>query len=271
MDWPDFQRKYTERVKVVSLSAASNVTGVIYQLDGIISLLREETFLMIDGSQLVPHAPITMATQTGLTRIDAYIATGHKIMADTWLGMIRLRKPRIKKLSPARGGGGMITDVTRDGFIAGDGIEKFEPGTPHIAGAVSLLYACQYIESIGGYDAIMQHEATLIDYALEKFAAQKQLTLLGPLAPISGSVLVEEKLTRLGIFSFTIKDFSNHKQIGERLALKNIAVRCGWHCTHPLFHSLETQGSCRMSTYVYTEIADIDILWTALQSFFWSV
>jgi cysteine desulfurase/selenocysteine lyase len=71
----DFQRKYTDRVKVVSLSAASNVTGVIYQLDDIISLLREETFFMVDGSQLVPHAPISAATQTGLTRIDAYIAT----------------------------------------------------------------------------------------------------------------------------------------------------------------------------------------------------
>lgn len=263
-DLTDFQHKYTDRVKVVSLSAASNVTGVIYQLDGIISQLREDTFLIIDGSQLVPHAPIQAATATGLDRIDAYIATGHKLMTDTGLGMIRLRKPWIKKLSPARWGGGMIVDVRRDGYAAGDGIGKFEPGTPHIAGAVSLLYACKYIESIGGYDAIMTHEAALVDHALVKCAENEQLTLLGPLAPSSGSVLIDGKLTRLGIFSFTMQNLPNHVQIGEKLALQNIAVRCGGHCTHPLFHSLETQGSCRMSTYIYTDIADIDAACTAL-------
>lgn len=63
-DTADFTRKYTDRVKVVSLSAASNVTGVIYQLDEIIAQLRPETFLIVDGSQLIPHAPIAAATRT---------------------------------------------------------------------------------------------------------------------------------------------------------------------------------------------------------------
>lgn len=264
-DTADFTRKYTDRVKVVSLSAASNVTGVIYQLDEIIAQLRPETFLIVDGSQLIPHAPIAAATRTGLTRIDALIATGHKMMTETGLWMLFLRKAHIKNLQPARGGGGMISDVTKSWYSTGDGPEKFEPGTPNITAAVSLLHACQYIESIGGHDAIMRHEAELTTHALRLIQENPQIVLLGPSMDNGENIMVDNLLTRLGIFSFTLTTNGNHIQLGEKLALKNIAIRCGGHCTHPLFHSMEINGSCRISTYLYTDKEDIDTVFSAIQ------
>ena len=248
----DFQKKYTDNVKVVSLSAASNVTGTAYDIWKIASLLRPETIFIIDGSQAVPHLRIDVTAN----RIDALIFTGHKIMADTGIGILYLAKKHIKSWEPARWGGGMITDVTREWFKATSWWEKFEPGTPHIIGAVSLLKALEYIESIGWYEAIHSHEEALVTYALQRFAQNPKLTLLGKHTPKN----------RLWIFSFTYDGMKNHIQLGELLAQKNICVRCGGHCTHPLFHSIQQNGSCRMSTYIYTDIEDLEKVFDAIDA-----
>jgi len=96
----DFKKKYTEGVKVVSLSAASNVTGTLYaNLKTISTLLRPDTFFIVDGSQAAPHGCINVVD----LRADAMVATGHKLMADTGIGMLYLKKEHIKTLVPARG------------------------------------------------------------------------------------------------------------------------------------------------------------------------
>ena len=60
MDWEDFAEKYDEKVKVVSLSQVSNVTGQIIDVARVKTLLRDETFFMVDGSQSVPHFPVNV-------------------------------------------------------------------------------------------------------------------------------------------------------------------------------------------------------------------
>ncbi len=273
----DFKKKYTDRVKVVSLSAASNVTWVIYNLGEIASLLRHDTFFIVDGSQAVPHVGIEScfefdggedsdvefsdANSTYAKRIDALIFTGHKIMADTGLGILYLAKKHIKELVPARGGGSMIEDVTQKTFTTATGRQKFEPGTPHIVGAVSLLRAIEYIESIWGYEAIINHEKQLIAYVLDRITANPNLAVFGP------QTYEDENghLTRLGIFSLTHKNLVNNIKLGEVLAMQGMCVRCGGHCTHPLFHSQNQHGSCRISTYIYNDIADLEKTFDVLE------
>ena len=247
----DFKKKYHDRVKVVSLSAASNVTWTKYDIAAIAAWLRPETFFIIDWSQAIPHGKIDVIGN----RIDALIFTGHKIMADTGIWILYLAKRHIKSLKPARGGGGMIEDVDKVSFKLSSGWQKFEPGTPHIVWAVSLLKALEYIESIWWFDVIIAHEQQLISYTLERFAQNKKLELFG------------KKSTdhRLWIFSFVIKWNTNNIQLWEKLALENICIRCGWHCTHPLFHELEKNGSCRLSTYIYTDISDLEKIFDAIE------
>lgn len=279
----DFKKKYTDRVKVVSLSAASNVTGVLYNLRDITSLLREDTFFVVDGSQAIPHVPIHMCFgesdiywieeiwnqtwsqnqwNTTLTkRIDALIFTGHKIMADTGLGVLYLAKKHIKSLTPARGGGGMIEDVNKESFKTAAGWQKFEAGTPHIVWAVSLLRAIEYINSIWGYKTIINHETNLVTYALARIAQNPNLVLLGMQdedITLTSWDNTQFTLPRLGIFSLTHKNLPNHIRLGETLAMQGICVRCGGHCTHPLFHTYEQNGSCRISLYIYNDISDLE-------------
>ncbi len=90
-------------------------------------------------------------------------------MADTGLGVLRMKQDHVKELTPSLGGGGAIKDVTQDGYILKDTVEKFEPGVPHIVGAVSLLRALEYIEHIGGYDFITAHDRDITTYVLERF------------------------------------------------------------------------------------------------------
>lgn len=240
----DFQKKYHNRVKVVSLSAASNVTWTLYNIQAISELLRPETFFIIDWSQAIPHTSIDVKKW----RIDALVCTAHKMMADTWLWILYLAKNHIKSLTPARWGGWMIEDVQKEWFKTASDVHKFEPWTPHIVWAVSLLKALEYIESIWWYEAIQQHEKELTQYALQRFQQNPKLQLFGK----------KDIQNRLWIFSFSLVDDKNHIQLWEKLAMHNICVRCGWHCTDPLFHELEQNGSCRLSTYIYNDIEDLE-------------
>jgi cysteine desulfurase/selenocysteine lyase len=96
IDWIDFASKYDEKVKVVSLSQVSNVTGRIIDVAKVKTLLREDTFFIIDGSQSVPHFPVKVR-EIGC---DALVMTAHKMMAHTGLGMLYLKHQWIKELNP---------------------------------------------------------------------------------------------------------------------------------------------------------------------------
>ncbi len=265
----DFAKKYTDRVKVVSLSAASNVTGVLYDLTPIAKLLRDDTFFIVDGSQAVPHVPLHMCfgsqEENYIQRLDALVFTGHKVMADTWLGILYLAKKHIKTLSPARWGGWMIEHVDKQWYKTAAWWQKFEPGTPHIVGAVSILRAIEYIENIGGYTTILEHEKNLVAYTLGRITQNNNLNLLGMQTTeyTNGAWLT---LPRLSIFSLTHKNLPNHIRLGETLATEGICVRCGGHCTHPLFALYEQHGSCRISTYIYNDIEDLQKTFDILET-----
>jgi cysteine desulfurase/selenocysteine lyase len=112
IDWKDFVSKYDESVKVVSLSHVSNVTGQIIDVAKVKTLLRPDTFFMVDGSQSVPHFPVKVRE----INCDALVMTAHKMMAHTGLGMLYLKHQRIKELDPFILGGGTVKDVSQSDF-----------------------------------------------------------------------------------------------------------------------------------------------------------
>lgn len=154
--------------KILSITGASNVTGEVLDIERVAHLfqnLENKPLFVLDGSQRFPH----METDVQKYGIDFYIATGHKIMSDTGIGFFYGRKDIIQKMEPAFCGGGAINSVTIDGYEAAGLPFRHEPGTPHIAGAVSLLAALDYIDSIGGFEVIEKYERELTEYALQRF------------------------------------------------------------------------------------------------------
>lgn len=260
VDWEDFQQKYTSEVKVVTCGQVSNVTGGVYDVKKIWSLLRDGTFFVVDASQSVPNMSVDMQD----IGCDALIFTGHKMMAYTGLGVLALKHQRIKELQPLAVGGGTIKDVSCDGFDLQTNNEKFEAWTPNIIGAVSLEYALEYIKSLSSektfkasLQLIFEHEKSLARYALERFHfLRDQVRIIGP---------VNEN--RIALFSFIINGKENFNQVGEFFAEKNICIRCGGHCAYPLHKQFWLGGTCRMSAYLYNEKSDLDAFFKGLEEY----
>jgi cysteine desulfurase/selenocysteine lyase len=236
---------------VLSITGASNVTGEILDLQKVKEIVTKQEnppIWILDGSQRFPH----METDIVAYGIDIFVATGHKVMSDTGIGFFAAKKELLQELVPAFCWGWAINSVTTLAYEPAGLPFRHEPGTPHIVGAVSLLASLQYIESIGGFQAIEKYEKGLVEYTL------KQIKDLPKWIRLLGSSIPEN---RLWVFAFA---FENHhpNDIAEILADANICVRSWHHCADPLHATLGVLGSLRMSLYLYNTQWDIDRFFT---------
>lgn len=189
---------------------------------------------------------------------DFVFFTGHKVMAETGIGVLYGKKEHLKTLVPSIGGGGAINWVRREEFAPAGLPHRFEPGTPNIIGAASLLFALEYVESIGGYDAIGAMERELVEYAASRIAKLPSgIRHIGPLS-------TERKVA---LWSFAFDDTYPHiADIADRFAEKSICVRAGHHCAEPFMATQGIGGTIRASAYVYNTKKDIDALFDMLES-----
>lgn len=251
IDRNDFEKKYTDKVKVVSVAHVSNVTGKIYDVKKIKSKLRDETFFLVDGSQSVPNFPVDVQD----IGCDCLVFTWHKMMAYTGIWVIYLKKEWIKKLDPLIRGGGTIEDVDISGHTLATNSDKFEAGTPNIIWAVSLLKALEYIKSIWWMKMILEHEQKLVKLCLDGFTKLKgKVEIVGPM-----------NSDRVAVFSFVLPNNKNFNNIGEKFSEYNIAVRCGGHCAYPLHKHFDKLWTCRMSAYIYNDESDIKAFFDVLE------
>ena len=245
IDWEDFDKKFNKKVKVVSLSHVSNVTWEIMKIEKVREKIWNKVFFMIDGSQSVPHIPVDVEQ----IQCNALIMTGHKMMAQTWLWMMYLKRERIKELDPLILWWWTVKDVSIDDFSLQNNVDKWEAWTPNIVWAVSLLKALETIENIWWMEKIREHEKCLIKLLCEWFKKRKdKVTLLWSL----------DSDNRIWTFSFIVNDENNFNKIWDIFAEKNICIRTGWHCAYPLHKSLDVGWSARVSTYIYNTEKDIE-------------
>ncbi|RMF65696.1 MAG: aminotransferase class V-fold PLP-dependent enzyme, partial [Bacteroidetes bacterium] len=177
---------------------------------------------------------------------DFYCFSSHKLFGPTGLGVLYAKAPWLDRLPPYQGGGDMIETVSFEGTTFNEPPHKFEAGTPHIAGAVGLAAAIDYLEGLG-YDAIARHERDLLAYATERLTALDGVRLIGT-APGKASVV-----------SFLIDDIHPY-DAGTILDRLGIAVRTGHHCTQPLMQRYGIPGTVRASFAFYNTREEIDRL-----------
>ncbi len=259
IDRNDFDQKYTDKVKVVSVGHVSNVTGKIYDVKKIKSKLRDDTFFLIDGSQSVPNFTVDVQD----IGCDCLVFTGHKMMAYTWIWVVYLKKERIRKLVPMIRWWWTIEDVSVEGHSLMTNADKFEAGTPNIIWAVSLGKALEYIKSIGWMKKIWEHEQSLVVYFINKLREKGRGT-----SDKDSPIEIIWPLTtedRVAVFSFVLNNNTNFQNVGEKFAEHNVAVRCGGHCAYPLHKHFKKPWTCRMSGYIYNDESDIKSFFTVLE------
>ena len=206
LDFADFEAKLTPDVRVVSLTAASNVTGAVFDLARARDMIRfpsppppllegegrKSPLFVVDASQAVPHFQVDVQALD----IDYLVFTGHKCMSDTGIGIMYGKKSLLKALIPSIGGGGAVNWVHEDSFAPAGLPNRFEPGTPHIIGAGSLLRAIEYMESVGGYEELERIEKDLVSHTIAHWKIFKKQF---PEVRLIGS---EKEEGRIGVFSF---------------------------------------------------------------------
>lgn len=238
-----------ERTKVVSLTWVSNVTGAVSPIADIAQQAHAVGAVMVvDGSQAIPH------TTTDVTQLGADIVcfTGHKMLGPTGIGVLWGRLELLETLPPFLGGGEMIEVVTMNGSTFAPPPARFEAGTPPIAQAVGLGAAIDYLESVG-MAAIERHDHQITGYLLDGLASIPEVRVLGP----------TENVDRGPAVAFTLDGVHPH-DVMTLLDSRGVAVRGGHHCARPLHDRFGIQSSCRASSYLYTNRADIDQLVDAL-------
>lgn len=236
-------------VKIVSLQYASNVTGAIHPLEQVRSLLWPDRLFFVDATQMVVHNRINMKW----LGIDAMIFSGHKIGADTGIGVLALWKVLQKAWKCPIGGGGAINFVSEITHEQAGIPEKWQPGTPHITWAISLKLA---IDSISQIDENKRLQARqLIHNTTERFLSLET----------AGKIQLFHSNTpnALGIWSFCIPG-KHGNDIAEFFAEYAICIRSGHHCCQPLHTLWWVTGTARVSIGHTTTQEEIDYFFEKL-------
>lgn len=243
----ELKKLVSDKTKLVTFTYVSNVLGTINPVQKIISAvktLNPNTLILIDAAQAVPHMGVN-AKELGC---DFLVFSGHKMLGPTGIGVLWAKKSLLNEMPPYQTGGEMIREVTLEKTTFNETPYKFEAGTPHIAGAIGLAAASDYLKKIG-MQAVRAHEIEISGYALEKLCGIKDVMVYGPKSPRS----------RGGVIAFNLKGVHPH-DVAQVLDNDNICVRSGHHCAMPLHKRLDIPASCRASFYVYTTKEDIDFL-----------
>ena len=240
-----------EGAKVVGVSAMSNVLGTINPVREIADRAHAAgAIVSVDACQYVPH----VSTDVVAMGADFLAFSGHKMCGPTGIGILWGRDELLADMPPFLGGGGMIEQVTLEGFTCAPAPHKFEAGTPPIAEAIGLAVAMDYLSGIG-MDAVRQHEIAMTTYALAAIEQRfgDRLVVHGPSDPT----------LRGGVFSMALGTVHPH-DISQILDERNVCVRAGHHCAKPLMKVLGVGATARASFYIYNDESDVDALVDAL-------
>ncbi len=244
----DFEKKLTDKVKLVAVTYVSNSLGTINPVPEIIKLAHAKNIpVLVDAAQAVIHLPIDVQALDA----DFLAFSGHKIYGPTGLGILYGKESWLNALPPYQGGGEMIKTVTFEKTTYNELPYKFEAGTPDVAGAIGLGAAIDYIETLGR-DNIFKAEEELLAYAMQALTNVKGLRIVGPLT------------NRVGSISFLLDSFHPF-DVGEILDKQGIAVRTGHHCTQPVMDFFKIPGTVRASLAFYNTKAEIDQLVKGLE------
>jgi cysteine desulfurase/selenocysteine lyase len=246
----EYEKLLSDRTRLVSVVHVSNSLGTINPVRRIIELAHARgALVLLDGAQAAPHLPIDVQELD----CDFFVMSGHKVYGPTGIGALYGKAPLLERMPPYQGGGDMIKSVTFAKTTYADLPNKFEAGTPHIAGAIGLGVALDYIESVGR-ESIVAHEEALLRYATER------------IREIPGVRLIGNARQKAAVISFVVEEPPIAAlDIGTRLDLEGIAVRTGHHCCQPVMDRFGIPGTTRLSFGLYNTTAEIDAFVDALR------
>ncbi|HKQ63594.1 MAG TPA: cysteine desulfurase [Methylomirabilota bacterium] len=245
----EYARLLGPRTRLVAITQVSNALGTITPIEDIVRLAHRENIpVLVDGAQAAPH----QAVDVQALDCDFFVFSGHKTYGPTGIGVLYGKESRLERMPPYQGGGDMIKLVTFEKTIYNDLPYKFEAGTPHIAGAIGLATALDYMAGLG-LDRIAAWEHELLEYGTELLQAVPGLRLIGTAR------------RKAAVLSFVLDGVHPH-DVGTILDHEGVAVRAGHHCAMPVMARFGVPATVRASLGLYNTPAELETLATAVRT-----
>ena len=240
----------SKRTRIVAFSHVSNVLGYINPAKEICAMAREVgARVVIDGAQGAPHAKIDVQD----LGCDFYVLSGHKMLGPMGTGVVWGRRELLEAMPPYHVGSNMAHEVDFERAAFEHGAQKFQAGTPDVAGPVGLAAAVRFFATAG--NLLQRHDDELVRHGLARLSRIPKLRLIGPRSPEH----------RVPVFTFVVEGHAA-TAVAKALDARGIAVRAGDMAALPLLKRFATSEAVRASAYVYSTTADLDRLADALTS-----
>ncbi len=248
VDLEAFEKLLGDRTRLVAISHVSNALGTIVPIREVTAAAHERGIpVLLDGAQAVPR----FAVDVGELGCDFYVFSGHKLYGPSGMGVLYGRAELLEAMPPYQTGGDMIESVSFEKTTFQPPPQRFEAGTPDIAGAAGLAAAIDYLNGLG-LDAIEQHELELTRYGTELLQQIPELRMIGTAAD------------KTGVLSFVVEGVHPH-DLGTILDTQGVAIRAGHHCAQPLMERFDVPATARASLGLYNVREDLDKLAAAIR------
>ena len=249
LDMDAFEKLIGPKTKLIAVTHVANALGTVVPVEDVVALAKSRNVpVLLDGCQAVPHQAVDMQALD----CDFYVFSGHKLYGPTGIGVLYGKRALLEKMPPWQGGGDMIRSVTFEKTEYNELPWKFEAGTPHIAGAIGLGAAVDFVQGVG-FESISAHETALIGYAVDELSKINSLRFIG------------RPRQRAGVVSFELGGVHPH-DIATILDHEGICVRAGHHCAQPTMERFGVPATVRASFGLYNDRDDVDALAEGLRT-----
>ena len=244
----EYEKLVSAKTKLIAITHISNTLGTINPINELIKIAhKNDAKILIDAAQSVPH----LAVDVQQMNCDFFVFSGHKLFAPTGTGVLYVKDELYSKMSPYQGGGDMIKEVSFEKTTYNQPPQKFEAGTPNIAGFIGLKRAVEYVQEVG-LDNIFAFETKLHDFAFDEMSKIPELRFIGTASK------------KASVISFLIGE-THPFDIGTLLDQLGIAIRTGHHCTQPLMDWYNIPGTARASFCFYNTEEEIEFFIKSLK------
>jgi cysteine desulfurase/selenocysteine lyase len=244
----EYKKLLTPRTKIVSIVHVSNSLGTV---NPVREIIREAhavgAVVLLDSAQGISHEPIDVQELD----VDFLVFSGHKLFGPTGTGVLYGKEKLLEAMPPYQGGGDMILSVTFEKTIYNRLPNRFEAGTPNVAGVIGLGAAIDYVNALGW--------SNIIAYKKELLAHGTRV-----LAGVPGLKLIGTARDKAPIFSFLLKEIHAH-DVGTLLDREGFAIRTGHHCTQPVMKRFGVAATARASLAFYNTKDELDAFAVALK------
>ncbi|MET0404629.1 MAG: aminotransferase class V-fold PLP-dependent enzyme [Cystobacter sp.] len=250
------------RVKLVAVTAGSNVTGVMPDLRRVARLAHEHgALVLVDAAQALARLPLDVRDPDDAEHIDFLAGAGHKAYAPFGAGFLYGPRAVMNEAAPYIPGGGTAAKVTAGGVEYLPAPDRHHGGTPNIAGVVGMARALSFLGAIG-MEEVRAHEVKLMERMMRGLQELEGVTLYGP----------PEAHKRLGVATFNVDGVSDLLTAAVLSEEGALAVRNGRFCSHLYMDKLLTArakaagvtpaptGAVRASVGLYNDESDVDRL-----------